>query len=489
MAVAFSVNTLHTISNRFRQSYTLDVRALSIMRIAIGLVLLCDLVIRSLSINAFFTNEGVLPLDILKTYNWNRYYFSFHALSGELWWQVVLFILNAVCAGLLIVGYRTRLFTFICWTFLVSLQNRNPFILQGGDDLLRLVLLWGIFLPWGERYSIQKRSEQATDYFSVAGIGYTLLVGSVYFFSALLKTSPEWHSEGTALYYSLSLDQIRLPMGTFLYQFPGLLTVLTHVVYYIELLAPLLFMLPFMPSRVRLVGILAIILLHICISLTIYVGLFYIIGISSLIGLLPKQQMDWFERKLFRDRTEVIAAPEGPWKHHLVYETALAAKNCFAGLIIAYCLILNLGNVKKFPYTLDLYMLKFGSMLRLEQSWGMFSPSILKDDGFFVFSGYTSTGKFIDIKHGLDTVSYAKPAYVVGEYESDRWRKYSENYVFNNNNYMRPYYCKYLIRKWNREHPDKHIVDLSIFFMKEVSLPGYQTKPLEKLAVCNCQDK
>jgi hypothetical protein len=480
---------VHTIFNRFKHSYTLDVRALSLMRIAVGLVLLTDLVIRSLSIKAFFTNEGVLPLDILKAYNWNSYYFSFHAMSGELWWQVLLFMLNALCIGILIIGYRARLFTFICWTFLVSLQNRNPFILQGGDDLLRLVLLWGIFLPWGERYSVQKRSAYANDYFSLSGIGYTILVGSVYFFSALLKTSPEWHSEGTALYYALSLDQLRLPLGTFLYRFPGLLSVLTHVVYYVELLAPLLFMMPFMPVKIRFAGVAAIILLHIGISLTIYVGLFYIIGISSLLGLLPKKQMDWLDRRLLRNSTEMVPVTASEQPNGFVYETALTIKNCFLGFIIAYCLILNLGNVRKFPYTLDLYMLKFGSMLRLEQSWGMFSPSILKDDGFFVFSGYTTTGKFIDIKHNLDSVSYAKPAHVVQEYESDRWRKYSENYVFNNNNYMRPYYCRYLINKWNREHPDKHVVDLSIFFMKEISLPNYKTKPLEKLAVCNCQDK
>ncbi len=459
------------------------------MRITIGLVLLADLAIRSLSIKAFFTNEGVLPLDILKAYNWNSYYFSFHAISGELWWQVLLFVINAFCVFLLVIGYRTRLFTFICWTFLVSLQNRNPFIMQGGDDLLRLVLLWGIFLPWGERYSIQKKSEYTDGYFSMATIGYTILVGSVYFFSALLKTSPEWHSDATALYYALSLDQLRLPLGSFLYQFPGLLSALTHVVYYTELLAPLLFVLPFIPSRVRFWGVVAIILLHISISLTIYVGLFYVIGISSLIGLLPKKQMDWFDKKLFRNRTEIIPDNDTSWQHTFVYETFTTARNCFLGLIIGYCLILNLGNVRKFPYTLDLYMLKFGSVLRLEQSWGMFSPSILKDDGFFVFSGYTASGKYIDIKHDLDSVSFAKPVYVVGEYESDRWRKYSENYVFNNNNYMRPYYCKYLINKWNKEHPDKHVVDLSIFFMKEISLPNYETKPLEKLAVCNCQDK
>ena len=485
----FPIARLHKIAQKFKESYTLDLRALSVMRIAIGLVLLTDLIIRSLSIKAFFTNEGILPLDVMRSYNWNSYYFSFHALSGELWWQVVLFILNAICVTVLIIGYRTRLFTFICWTFLVSLQNRNPFILQGGDDLLRLVLLWGIFLPWGERYSVQKKSEYKNDYFSLANFGYILLVGSVYFFSALLKTSPEWHSDGTALYYALSLDQLRLPIGTFLYRLPTLLNALTHIVYYIELMAPLLFVLPFIPSRIRFIGVISIIALHIGIACTIYVGLFYIIGISSLLGLIPKQQMDWFEKKLFKDKTTIVSPMDNSLYNAFVYESFIAAQNLFLSFIIIYCMILNLGNVKKFPYTLDLYMYKFGSIFRLEQTWGMFSPSILKDDGFYVFSGYTTTGKYIDIKNDLDSVSFAKPEYIVDEYESDRWRKYSENYVFNNNNYMRPYYCRYLIKKWNKEHPDKHITDLTIFFMKEISLPDYKTKPLEKLAVCNCQDK
>ena len=149
---------INTLIQFLKNSYSLDLRALACMRIGIALIILIDLIIRSLSIIAFFTDEGILPLSILKLYNWNEMYFSFHALNGELWWQIILFILNAVCAFVLLIGYRTRIFTFICWVFLVSLQNRNPFILQGGDDLLRLALLWGIFLPWGERYSIKKES-------------------------------------------------------------------------------------------------------------------------------------------------------------------------------------------------------------------------------------------------------------------------------------------------------------------------------------------
>lgn len=459
---------------------------MSLMRIGVGLVLLIDLFIRSLSIRAFFTDEGVLPVGVLKAYNWNPYYFSFHALSGELWWQVMLFLLNALCIVLLIRGYRTRLFTFICWAFLTSLQNRNPFILQGGDDLLRLVLLWGIFLPWGERYT-GKPSSYPDRSFSYAHVGYILLIASVYFFSALLKTHAEWHSEGTALYYALSLDQLRLPLGTVLYQYPALMKVLTHIVFYLELIAPVFLVLPLANYRIRLTGIIAIALLHIGIAGTLYVGLFYIIGLVTLTGMLPSHWIDRLDARF--GITHSHSAPEEIQDGSVfVRETATVLVNGLVALIICYCLMLNLGNVRKFPYMLDPSLVKFGNTLRLEQSWGMFSPSVYKDDGFYIYSGYTNSGSYIDLKRGGQPLSYAKPSSIISEFESDRWRKFGENYLFNNNNYMRPYFCSYLIKTWNRQHPEQAVSDLTIFFMKEESLPAYQTKPLEKSALCNCQD-
>jgi hypothetical protein len=154
------------------------------MRIGVGIVLLLDLFIRSLSIKAFFTDAGVLPINVLKEFNWSPVYFSFHTLSGELWWQIVLFIINAICIILLIVGYRTRVFTFICWVFLTSIQNRNPFILQGGDDLLRILLFWALFLPWGERYSIKKHLLTKTLFF----LGKYWISSSALFYFLFLRT-------------------------------------------------------------------------------------------------------------------------------------------------------------------------------------------------------------------------------------------------------------------------------------------------------------
>lgn len=454
------------------------------MRIGISIVLIIDLLIRSLSIKAFFTDEGVLPISILKQYHWNEFYFSFHTIQGDLWWQILLFILNGVAVILLLIGYRTRLLTFICWTFLVSLQNRNPFILQGGDDLLRLTLLFGVFLPWGERYVIQQPVRSSNTYLSLSSIGYMLLVSSVYFFSALLKTSPEWHSEGTAIYYALSLDQIRLPIGTLIYPYPTCLKILTFTVYYIELIAPLLFVFPF-PKKIKLIGIILIALLHIGISVSIYVGLFFLIGLVTLTGLMPGFIMDWFEQKM-KINLPTNKEIQNIHSTHFILDLFHIFKNTFISFIISYCLILNMSGLQWFRYGLNSNVLGFGSILRLEQNWGMFSPYILKEDGYYVFSGLNKNNNSIDIKHNSKTTSFSKPESIISEFESDRWRKYSENYAFKNNNYMRPFYCTYLLKKWNLEHPNEKISELTIYFMKEISLPNYKTKPIEKNVVCNC---
>jgi len=455
------------------------------MRIGVSILLLVDLCIRAMSIKAFFTDDGVLPINALQQFFGNTNYISLHALSGSLWWQIILFGINAFCVVALLVGYRTRVFTFICWIFLISIQNRNPFILQGGDDLLRLLLFWGLFLPWGNYYSIHS-SRSRTHEFSLSGFGYLLLPCSVLFFSALLKTSSEWRTEGSALYYALSLDQIRLPLGTFIYQFPALMYVLTFLVFYIELIAPLMIIIPFTSSKVRSVGICLMIGFYVSIGLTLYVGLFYIIGIVSLFGLFPSSVMDWLELKFARSKV-VIKTPSIPVKGFKLRKKIFGYfKNSVIAITIIFCLFLNISNLPAFPYELDTQLFQCMKFLKLDQNWGMFSPYILKEDGWFVYSGFCSNGRHIDIRHNLDSVAFTKPQYLVAEHESDRWRKFEENYTSINNNFMRPHYCKYLLNKWNHEHPEKQITDLTIYFMQETSLPDYQTKPLKKIVACDC---
>jgi len=190
-------------------------------------------------------------------------------------------------------------------------------------------------------------------------VGYICLIASVYFFSALLKTSPEWRTEGTAIYYALSIDQIRLPFGTFLYQFPMLMKVLTFIVFYIELIAPILMIVPFVPKKVRIIGVALIAFIHLGFCMSLYVGLFYIIGLSSLIGLLSSKNMDWFENHFYKNKVIFEKEENTQYKSHILFEGFTILKTWFIVFVITYCIMLNLGNVKAFPYALESYLFKY----------------------------------------------------------------------------------------------------------------------------------
>jgi hypothetical protein len=224
-----------------------DKRALALMRMCMAFVLMLDLGIRLTDLEAFYANSGVLPLSAMLEHASNPFYFSFHAISGLWQVQLFLFLLAFFFAMLLFIGYRTQLFTFLSWLMLLSLHNRNVLILQGGDDLLRMVLFWAIFIPWGERYSCDRLFNAKTavnnKIFTVALIAYLLQVCYIYTGSALLK-GVEWNQDFTALYYTYSIDQIAYPVTKQLYYQPELLKKLTCAAYYFELLVPALFFIP-----------------------------------------------------------------------------------------------------------------------------------------------------------------------------------------------------------------------------------------------------
>ncbi len=482
------VRSLKKIAVYFRAQYKLDLRALALMRISVGLVVLADLVIRAQSIVAHYTDEGILPIHLLKEFYNKQVYYSFHTLNGSLGWQTFLFILNALIAVALILGYRTRLSTILAWIFMVSLQNRDPFIQQGGDDLLRLTLFFGMFMPWGKFYSLDvKRCGQTVSkyHFSAASVGYLLLIVSVYLFSSLLKTSPEWRSEGTAIYYVLSLDQLKIGLGYWLYEHPGLMKALTHVVFYTELIAPLLVMIPFKNSLFRGIGVMLILILHIGIALNVYVGLFFVIGMSSAAGLLPSGIMDKMEAVLIKTKRRLSSGfSKGIIRSPLLKIT----RTSFLTGVILFCLLMNLGNLKWFPYRVAGPILKVNDLLKLEQFWGMFSPNIYKTDGWYVYRGIKKDNTDWDLYHDKAGLDLSKPDRVSEMYESDRWRKFAENYEKVEYNFIKPYYCRYLIRKWNTEHPENKIEGLYILFEREISLPNYRTKPVKQENVCLCYE-
>src|SRR5688572_2782764 len=124
----------------FARMFGLDVRSLVAFRIGLALFILYDLISRSLDLTAHYTDVGTVPRSFLLQNFWGPAYFSLHMWTGTALGIALIFLIHGLAAVGLLLGYRTRLMTFIVWLLLASLHTRHPLILHSGDDLLRVIL-------------------------------------------------------------------------------------------------------------------------------------------------------------------------------------------------------------------------------------------------------------------------------------------------------------------------------------------------------------
>lgn len=273
------------VSCILRDLFGIDVRCLAIFRIAIALVILADLVLRSRFIVESYTDEGFLPRDLVVSPDC---YFSFQMLDGTNAFQLGHFVTAGIAGLMLLVGYRTRLATTICWMLTVSLHARNRYLLDAGDDLLRSMLFWSLFLPLGLRYSADARKKPVSDsqiVVSPASAALLLQFACVYFFAGWFKSSDDWRN-GTAIEYALGQTQWIRPAGEFLRQYPALLSYLTPCVVWFEILAPWGLFIPFQTRKFRMVVIPAFWLFMLGLATSIQLHIFPLITATASIPFL-----------------------------------------------------------------------------------------------------------------------------------------------------------------------------------------------------------
>lgn len=284
---------------KIREWLALDYRSLAVLRIAIGLTIICDLVQRALDLRAFYSDQGVLSRLQLLTLGSNKWWVSLHMMTGLTWMEGLLFIIAGTVAIQLILGYRTQLAVIVSWFLLASLHFRNPMVLQGGDVFLRVTLFWMMFLPLGRAWSLDRLFNRTAapaqkTIFSAATVAYVVQVCLLYVFSGMLKSGAPWH-DGTAIYYALNLDQLVRPFGVFLRGFPQFMSLSTHIVWYIETFGVILFFSPYKTGFFRTMGILLFLAVQIVFNSTMHLGLFGMIVVAGSLGLLPSVFWDsWF---------------------------------------------------------------------------------------------------------------------------------------------------------------------------------------------------
>lgn len=484
-----------------RQVFEIDLRSLALFRISVAVLILRDLWARSFSLEAHYTDFGVLPRTVLIDSLIREGEWSFHLMNGSVVWQAMLFVLAAVFGFSMLVGYRTRISVFASWVMMCSLHNRNPLILQGGDMFLRLLLFWAMFLPLGARYSVDhlRKHESENDeetIFSFGSAGLLLQVSAVYVFTAVLKSGKEWIPEGTAVYYALHIEQFAKPLGVWLRQFPALLRALTFGTWYLEAFGPILFFMPVCFLPFRLLGIALIVGLHMGLHLCMELGHFPFVSSVAMVPFLPAwcwnlgvgkflgKYLEWgirqfsvgFDRAWERCHALWIVF----WKRN-----ARVVGNAMAGGFIVYVAWWNLTDLVPkmvpFPYGMNW----IADVSRVDQVWNMFAPYPLKDDGWYVVPGTLEDGTPVDIFRGVEgVVSWEPPKRIAAIYSNDRWRSYFMSLADEDKSSYRLYYAQYICREWNRGAAEgKRLATFEVDFMSRVILPDYKAQPVEKLVL------
>lgn len=301
-------NNNYSLLEGFKRAWTIDYRTLALFRVLIAGIVLTDLFFRSQYFVAFFTDQGILPRSVVINWFGNASY-SLYFINGSVFFSSILFAMAVIAAWCLLLGYKTRIATVVSWVLLVSLQHRTSILSSGADDLMRMLLFWGMFLPIGAKYSIDAAMEKNVLYtkpghFSIATVAMLMQVLYVYWVGALLKTHANWHVDYTAIHFALNAEDYSTSLGMWvLNTFGVLLPFLTRFVLYIEQFGPLFLVSPILLLWFRLPVLFLLIAMHIGFVLLLNVGHFPYVSICSLLLFLPKEfwgrvsQFKWSRRE------------------------------------------------------------------------------------------------------------------------------------------------------------------------------------------------
>lgn len=291
------------------RSFALDARSLSLLRVGLGLVAVSDALLRMPHWRLTLSDRGYAPreavLEVLSPDRWSLYF-----LSGSDALAVGLLVAQLLAGLWLILGVRTRPAAFVLWVLVLSLHNRAPMLLGDGDDYLRLLLLWSVFLPLHRGVGIGAAIlGDAGDSLrpTLAEFGLRMQVVAVYLVSVLFATGPWWTS-GTSVVEPLANGgHTPADSGAFIYSATFVSPLLSWGVVLIALAAPLLLFAPRTMWRLRTAAVASLVVLHVGLGVVFDVGpLLPLIAVVAVIAFLPSEFWETVDRLRRPSRVSVI---------------------------------------------------------------------------------------------------------------------------------------------------------------------------------------
>ncbi len=293
--------------------YGLDLRSLALLRMGLALVMLGDLWARVHGSGYGMGHGGGATAGLGNL--WQSGYWSIHGLAGSVgmplaWqvvWQIVCYAIATCATLLMLVGYRTRWATIIAWGMLVSLHNHQPQLVYATDEVLRTMLFWAMFLPWGSAYSVDQAlntSPQSPPKQILSGATLALMAQQFYIYAApmIYEVGANWAgTTAVAIGSEIDLTGHHVnALGRILFNFPPSLFLFLYFLATVFFLGPFLLWSPIRASRCRLMAVVGFIACHGTIALTLDLeNTFHVLSCITWLAFIPTLAWEGWRRRAF----------------------------------------------------------------------------------------------------------------------------------------------------------------------------------------------
>jgi uncharacterized membrane protein YphA (DoxX/SURF4 family) len=271
----------------------------ALFRILFGLVLIANGLLFAREARLWIGERGVLPRERYReAFGRSRFTLLAHLPGGDAWVFAVMG-LHVVAAASLVLGFAPRSSAALVFITLLSLQQRNPLVLYGGDQVLCLMSFLLVFSRAGEVWSLDHwwaaRSGQET----VEGTAWCtrlmqLQVSIVYFKAWLAKLGGETWRDGRAVYYAVEAEAFRRARLPRFARSPLGSRLITWWTLGVELALGSLVWVPEFRNPILLAGV----ALHLLMDVFLNVQLFGVIMIVCLSLFIEPQALDALVRGL-----------------------------------------------------------------------------------------------------------------------------------------------------------------------------------------------
>jgi len=445
-------NTLDTgrgtkLHRAIERRIALDTRSLAAFRMGMGGLLVADVLLRSRNFHFFYTDRGAVPLDLAMSLA-PEHAVSFYFLSGSWHATAALFLAQLIAGVFLIIGWRTRSVAVLSFLLVASLCHRNVLVTSYSDILLLQLLFFALFLPLGERWSIDAMRRKHAPRPQVVGLASFLILLQMvlmYLVNGYHKHQDSLWQSGEALPVILAHDSITFPLGDFLGQFTAFLTI--GGLFWLSLLT-VSFLLLLLTDRSRTVVVVAFVATHALLAVTVRIGEFSYVAMAGLLLFLPAV----FWRDI--DRVCLTSGfPMATWRAGLatvarrtntvlpriprpsLFEGRPAVRRAGSAVVLvilavagADMVVVNLQTVGYLgedagpvQHAVDDYKKSFG----IDQpDWSIFAPNTSVTDSWIIVAVETTSGERSDVFNNRP-LSFERP-----DRPSAQWHTYRERFYW-----------------------------------------------------------